>query len=355
VRFVILLVLMAAPVAALASDSYPEGFVNVDSYVWTKGRWYKDGQFYTATKTYYTEPYYYCGRCYTRERYRYAYVPVAEVKPALPSYRDPLWREKVLDLVAYRDRVEAQKQLEALQQAEFVETIQVLGLQDNFRWEGYGSHVPYASPLRFRLSAAGVQGNTVYGYERSTIADLYSSVDLNVALQQAGRLVEGVQRLEGNANQNYQDNVRALNDGAAKIAEIRAKGDILREMLREPDRARIEQREYSYRASTGADGRMKVERVDVPNVGKLWEAHAKKECSSCHSGEEPKGNFEWTTYPALPATGDRDKVGITKEIVLERLITHDLDKRMPRNPEGGPGRKITPKEYNLWAALAGSD
>lgn len=355
-----LLALFLLGVQALPATSHPGSYTNSDGY-WVypgDGYYWHGNTAYTrtwlTTPGYYAYGRYYAGTGYWQYAYHHTYTAPAYVAPAV-AYTDPGWRSRLLDLAAQRDKAEAQIRKGAFEQAYFKEAVGVLGLQGNFRWEGYGAAPPYlasggAPALGYgnlNLSSAGVNGNTLYGYSYNSIANLYGSNDLATLYQQANRLAENAQKLGGQATTDFGALVSQEGGNRARVAEILARSQAAREVLQslEQPSGKVETRTFSFKTVQGADGQMRLERVPegavapaALEVAKAWERSA-TQCLGCHSGNKKDGGFDVTTYRALAAE--------QKLAVIGRLTTSDPSKRMPRSADG-KGVALPLAEVALW-------
>ena len=335
------------------------GFVYSDTYVYRDGYYWYGNKAYT--RSWYQPPsYYYCGRYYYPQGYYYYYyshtyqAPVQQV-----NYNDPGWRSKLLDLATARDKVEGKIRLGAFEQAYFMEAVKALGLEGNFKWQGYGLAPPYSygpSYGNLQLGSYGAQGNTVYGYSMNSIASFYGDANLSQLYQQAARLAEGAQKYAGQATQDFGGLVGQEGQNRAKVAEILAKSQAVAEYLRaiQGSGGKIETKEFRFRVGPGADGGPpKVEKIENPNdpvpmaqpkdnvqVQQLWQAHAKAKCGACHDGAKAEGGFKLTSYGEMTVE--------QKLVVVGRLLTTDEGKRMPRIQGGGVAPKLSTDEIRLW-------
>ena len=213
--------------------------LNNDGYSYSNGYWWRDGVGYLPYKVYYYD------RC-RRYRWYWAWKPVSYNNSQYGnsqynvSSQDENWRSKLLDIAANRDKYELSARRSAIEQEEFLESVQALGLSDNFHIQGYGQPVQYSQyEMNYNAYPGQVasaqsyapQGQTVYGYSTQTLSNLYGNNDLSVLYNQAGRVVENAQTLAGQANSDFQTLVRTEGDNRSRVAEILAKGQAAREAL----------------------------------------------------------------------------------------------------------------------------
>ena len=352
----ILIVLLAATGITAASG----GYLNSDGYWQYSGDpyyWYGNNAYVRTLVNgtgYYSCGVYYPGASYYRYTYHHTYTA-----PVQLSYTDPGWRSKLLDIAAARDKAEASIRKAAFEQAYFKDAVQALGLTGNFRWDGYGiappyvypSVVPYAGYGSLQLSTAGVNGSTVYGQTYNSIASVYGDANLSQLYQQASRLAENAQSLAGQATGDFGKLVGQEGSNRAKVAEILARSQAAMEFLKslEQPGSKFESREFRFKVVPGTNGGMQIQKLDptapqapvMPQVNdtKALEQSALK-CISCHGPDKKDGGFDVRTYLTLSPA---DKVK-----VVQRLLTTDESKRMPRVPGGGVGPKMSMDEIRLW-------
>lgn len=314
-------------------SGYVDGYATYqgDSYYW------RGNDAYTRSLVtqpgYYQNGYYYAPQSYYQYSYHHTYK-----EAALPKYTDPDWRSKLLDLAAARDKAEAKIRQNAFEQQYFREAVEALGLQGNFRWNGYGQAPPYADSGYGQSTYSG--GSTVYGYSVSKITDLYGDASLSVLYQQASRLAENAQRMGAQATTEFQGLVTQEGTNRARVAEILARGQAAQEALRaaEGSSARIVEKSSSVKV---------VPKGQVPFMPPVtdamppeWAPHAQEQCGSCHMGAEKKGGFDLSDFPTMSAE--------QRLSVVARLITSDPAKMMPRSTDGGPGHRLTAEQLRLW-------
>lgn len=343
--------IVAAVVAATATAGhagYQDGYTD-GAYTYTGGYWWNAGKAYTrewvATTTYgphIVNGYYYASWPSHSGYYQYTYH---HDKPAV-SHADPNWKAKLLDIAAARDKVELDIRKGTVEYAHFRDAVGALGLTGNFHINGYGQHVQYppgytGSP--FALGYHGIQGNTVYGYNTqstATTADLYGSTDLNVLYQQSAKLAQGAQGLADQGQSGFQSLVQAAGDNKARVAEILARGEAMRQVLAAPvgpPTAKVTTQTTSTTSNAGASA---VPPGVMPlAAGTLRDRAAK--CVACH-GKTDNHGFDVSTYAGLDAAG--------KLKVHARLVHPDPNKRMPLDAGGGPGVPLTADELRQWFA-----
>ena len=155
---------------ASASDGYVSGFGY--SHNTTDGLWYRDGNAYERYRATCSRD----GCCGKRVEYAcWKYRRVIK-------HTDPDWREKLLDIAGQRDRHEAAERKSLREQIAFERSINALGIQGNFRIEGYGKKAFGFGGAAYAPNAQ--QGTTAYGYSKTT--DIYNNAGLGVLYNQLG-------------------------------------------------------------------------------------------------------------------------------------------------------------------------
>jgi len=195
--------------------------------------------------------------------------------------------------------------------------------------------VQYTQPI-------AAQGTTVYGY--SSVADAYAPVDMGLLYNQAARLTDQAQQLAGQASTDFASLVEAEGSHRAEVAKIIAQGQTAREALLAAKGApsQVTQRAFTFKVvQSGSD--VKIEQVQTATGGgsgngfdlatlKAGDGNISdiltNRCVRCHGNEKAAGNlnFQTTITDAQQAE------------VLERLVTDDQSKRMPRTADGSAGR-----------------
>ncbi len=373
----LLVVLVAVPVKA---DSHPDGYVNNDGYTWNNGYWWKDtyaykyekywvaGSTYLYNGCYYTSPGYWA--------YKYVQYPTAAYKKPAEQvdYTDPDWRTKLLEIAGNRDKYEAQGRKAAYEQKAFLDSVQALGLQGNFRWEGYGTAPPAyglpaahgaaysygaAIPLngvftygtQYQLGTHGVQGNTVYGSTYQQLQQLYGDNSLPQLFQQANRLAENAQRLSGQATTDFSLLVQQEGGNRARVAEILARAEAVKQFMTSldgPPQTFTQQKSFEFRSDAATGPAQPPAPAGDPNYLKTapnprkqqFESVFASRCAACHTGAAAKGKFTLDAYYGM--TPDE------KLKVWQTLVTKDKDRMMPRKADGTPGDYIPFDEVKLF-------
>lgn len=317
----VFVLVMALPLMATEEDGYVLG---------QAGYWWKEGVPYTRQRIDYTENYYYCGRWVPKYFYYYKYTKAYDVNTVKAT--DPDYRTKLLEIAKQRDRIEGDIRKSAAQHNEFIEAVQALGFTSNFTWQGYGVAPTYASPLRYQVGNFGVNASTIYGV--SQYAEAYNPYDPNIDAQQSAAVAKGAQAYAESATAGFNARANIFATGIQRAAEIEATG-------RASERALIAARAAPQTRTTTTV--ITPNPSDVPDVmpkvsvGTRAPFTAASECMACHSGSNVQGKFDVTAWKTL--TEDQKF-----SVVRSRLLTNDLDKRMPRKEDGSAGHRLSARK-----------
>lgn len=337
------------------SYSYP--VYQQQSYYYLPQHYY-NGQFYYHNAGTYNGTYYPAGMYAWRNGSWYAQSSYDNGYQNNIQYSQD-WRSQLLELAAYRDKIEGQLRKQSLDQQAFAESIRSLGFQGNFQWQQYGMHpgYPYHPPYfngAVNLGNYGASANTLYGYSYNTIKDVYGDSNLNALFQQSSRLAENAQTLGGQATQGFQETIAKEGDNRARIAEILAQAQAAKVALdaakpqasshvEEKSSLTVQQQQQQQEQGSGQGGGPVAGAAGMnPN----WVTLAGNKCASCHSAKAQggvRGGFDIAQYPQMSP----DK----KLKVWARLTTSDPAKRMPLAADGkSPGVPLTADEIKLFVA-----
>ncbi len=381
------LVLALCLTPAAKADNYSNGYVDGNGYTYNNGYWWKDGYAYKYERYWVAGTSYYQYGChYTTPgywAYKYVQYPVAQYKEPEKkvSYTDPDWRSKLLDIAGNRDKYEAQARKAAYEQKAFIDSVGALGLTGNFRWEGYGTspyppaaltggyggyyqHLSYGATLplnglyshqqQLQLGSYGANASTLYGNTLKQLADPYADNNLPQLYQQANRLAENAQRLSGQATQDFGLLVKEEGGNRARVAEILARAEAVRQFMSTidgPPKTVTETKTFEFKSDTvqvgpaaggvpaGDPNYLKVNPQATGRKAQ-FEAVWKARCASCHTGTAAKAKFTLETYYKMTAD--------EKLKVWQLLVTKDKDRVMPRTASGGPGELLTQDEVRLF-------
>lgn len=193
------------------------------------------------------------------------------------------------------------------------------------------------------------QGTTVYGY--SSVAESYGNIDLGLLYNQAARLTDQAQQLAGQAAADFQTLVQAEGANRAEVAKIIAQGQAAREALlaaRGNSTQQITQRSFNFKVTQDSTGELKIEKMEQQNnntnpnfnlesgpqkstqqstqqsssqaVKSISDILTNK-CVSCHGNTQAAGGLNF-----LKPITDQQQAS-----VLERIVTPDPEKRMPKD------------------------
>jgi hypothetical protein len=354
------MVLALIPSPAVASD-YADGYVGGD-YTYRDGFWWAGGYPYTREKVYstaYTIGYNHYGQPYyvpsTTWEWRYTRAAYYRDKgPEMPKPTDPGWRAKLLEIAAYRNQAEAKLRASAQETAEFQEWVNTLGLTGNFRWDGFGREPYRVQGVRSSYAAFGehgLTGSTQYGYSTEAALKVYGDTDLNALYQQASLLAQGAQGLAGQAAGDHAKLTQQAADGAARSAEIIAKGIAIREAARAMNAAPSADVKVTTSGAGSTAGALPGPPAGGPlltappdgNALAAWKGSAER-CAACHNEADRTKNHGFTLadYPRMKFA-ERVKV-------WARLHHPDPKKRMPPDP----AKPLTEAEFREWVNLPSS-
>lgn len=335
------------PVQQARADGYSNGFVSAGGYTWRDGYWWLNGRAYTRHKV--QEAYtYYRGRCaYTGYRWVWRYTPTVTKRVVITKQdlSEDGWRGKLLELAKQRDSYEGQLRKSAVEHNEFLESLRILGLEGNFKWNGYGYEMQYAQgghvygqQSQYSQPPAA-QGSTIYGYRE--MADIYGNVDLGALFNQAMRLRQQSYGNESKATSETHALMGQLAADMRAIKEIEAKGRAAAAALQAAgakDRATLLREFWQSGGSTTPSGGTQGSTAPVNRNEALtaMTAVVKTKCAACHNSEKKNGGLDLSDLTALSA--DQGKK------ILERIVHSDETKRMPLGPDLKPGTPLTQAE-----------
>lgn len=210
--------------------------------------------------------------------------------------------------------------------------------------------VTYSQPIQ-------AQGTSVYGY--SSVAEAYGNVDMGLLYNQAARLTDQAQQLAGQASSDFATLVQAEGQNRAEVAKILAQGQSARQALEAaagPQPQQVQQRSFAFRVVQSSDGQFSVQQINDGTPAQQFQlsgvqANAENvsnllstKCAACHNNQNAQGGLN-LEQPISEAQ---------QQSILSRVTTDDLTKRMPRNPDGTAGDKLTDSELKiLYDAMGG--
>lgn len=345
-RFALALCLLLGVSAFAAGGTYTVGTV-FDDYVFANdGYWHKNGQVYTHAAVWHEGCGYGCNArpgYYTHSFSLYTPAAAPYTPPALkiPTYTDPGWRVKLLDLAAQRDKAEAKFRADAAEHQQYIDALNQLGFAAPRQSYAQLSPGVYAGGYEFRgqtVTSYGVQGNTQYGY--NDVAKLYGDNNQAQLFQQYAQLVQQSQALGGQANAGFLAALTKSGDNQARVQEALTRGYIAKQIIDALNTGPSSVTQ-SFTFRTTPSGVLQPVATDAgPDVKLKLAADLKavvdSSCVQCHSGEAPKGKLDMTQFATFTAE--------QKEKIIRRLTTDDDKLLMPRLPDGGPGVRLSPEK-----------
>lgn len=312
--FIVVFLTLASASLAMAED----GYTAVGAGYYTDSA----GDYYTREKAYWGYYYDYYGR-YVPKYWYFKYTPASRpVSSLTPRSTDADW----IDFLAQREKITGSIRANQEREDAFLARLKAVGVTPPFpAVPGYNGG-SYGSSYN-KLGV--LQGNTIYSY--SQVADLYNSTDINVLFQQSAALVKGAQGLASDGNSQFSALVQQANTGAARVAEIRAQGEI--------DVKKLKALQPPSRIVTTLNGQVvaPVDATPGPMVKVMDDAGAthivkaqyvKDACLSCHgAGGKPEGGLDLS----------RPITAAQWLSVINRVSTKDEAKRMPRTKTGVAG------------------
>lgn len=297
--------------------------VNSDGYYSDNGYWWRDGVAYTRTdKWTWVAGWYDYYRCWHAGYWSFAGYAYSRIQI---NASDKTAEDQLVALAVARAKTQDKMALEQQRHLNLLQLSDKMGLTANFTYRGqYGGFTAYPQGGNFQLSSAGYNGNTVYGYTYANAAEAYGTTDLNVLYQSANRQTVNAQQLAGQAATEFNGLVDKAGSNAARIAEIRAKlelGKQLLDSIKGTPEVRTEQRVFTF-----GPGPASTEPAVQPRVTEFVKLAGPASCMACHSGNKLEGGFDVTKVPQM-------KAGDIIAKVMPRLVTDDPAKRMPK---GGP-------------------
>lgn len=333
-----MMLMLLVSLALLPATIFANGYTYSGGYYWT------NGIAYNRVST----------PCYDRygcKTYCYTYAPVQITS------KTPGWREKLTELAAVRDRYEGAARLSAQEHNEYLETVEKLGLTGNFTWKGYGQAMTYAqyggrSYAVNGANAYGVsqltapQGATLYGM--SEVADIYGNVDLGALYDQTIRLNADVNANADKAHVRTTALVDGAGQAAARVAEIRAKGQAVAQALAAApsasSQATITRNSFRVESGVGNASGSLPGASQGPPAGSEAATTAllamkslfADRCVACHSGAKASKGLDLSRLEGI----DKRKA----DAIWMRINSADESLRMPQQADGLPGEPLTPEE-----------
>lgn len=354
VALVLAMLIAAASVFVISTNTaqasgYYNGYVSSTGYVYNNGYWWANGRAFTRHRE--KQYYWRCGYRKWRWIWRYCPAPVLTHSSGTAiTYNDVEsggWRDKLLDIAKRRDQYESIARKSALEHAEFVESVRLLGMEGNFHWNGYGyapsyakGGVPYpfaSSQLNQYQQMTAPQGSTIYGYRE--LADIYGNVDLGQIYNQVLRLREQSYSNESQATSETHALVGDLADRMAQVKEIEAKGRAAAAALEASaaqSRATMLREFWSKYPERKAQDLAAEGGVTQSDAAAVVETIIARKCVSCHNQEKQNGGLDLSNLALITAEqGDK---------ILDRIKHPDPEERMPLAPDLSPGEPLSREE-----------
>lgn len=201
-------------------------------------------------------------------------------------------------------------------------------------------------PVAYDRSIAS-QGSTIYGY--SSVAEAHGNIDLGLLYNQAARLTEQAQQLAGQANVDFSRLIEIEGSNRAEVAKIIAQGQAARDALsavRVESATPLQTRSFAFKITSSESGEFELQKIDenynkfdisgnsMGNISDLLQ----DKCVACHNSSTAQGGLN------LLEEISSDQ----QESILNRIITDDPVKRMPRNADGSASPRLKVGELKLF-------
>lgn len=304
ILFVLLLTMIVIPV--VEADGGPTIGAVEAGYIYRGGYWYDGaGNAYTRAKVYWGTPSYTCGYGYSYPYWYWSYTqayPAATVTTYNTVNYDALEQE-LIKISAQRERHQ-----------QFLDKVTALGLQYSGQYltprlgsAGYGNG-------NVNVGSFGTNGNTIYGYSYSSLADVYGSTDMNVLFQQSAALARNGQDLGGQATQQFNGLIDKVNDGRNREREILAQGkaaEVALNAAKPQGQATVTTQENTTIVTPTVDvgpSQPVVQQVPRASAGlSRLQLEAANYCIKCH-GATTKTGYRVLDHWRLPASRQREVV-----------------------------------------------
>jgi hypothetical protein len=188
-------------------------------------------------------------------------------------------------------------------------------------------------------SSISKQGSTIYGY--SSVAEAHGTVDLGLLYNQASRLAEQAQQLAGQAHVDFTRLVEIEGSNRAEVAKIIAQGQAAREVLSAINMnssSNTQNKNFAFKITTTENStvgnKVDSEKFNISSGGTDYETVVQSKCVVCHNSGNAQGALN------LEERISREQ----RESILERVITDDPIKRMPRNADGSASPRLSVNE-----------
>lgn len=344
VSMLMALLILLALVPTVGAGDY---LLGQDGYYHNAGRRY--------TRTIVSNPgYWRCNVYYPGASY-YSYEAVVEQQIYVPpaSYSED---EELFKLARLK-----------LKQQHSLELAQALGLSVSY--PGQGTIPSGALPGQgYTISASGqttttygASATTAFGYGPYRFGDYVglSPADIITLFQMGNQQVLGSKDSFDKGSAGFQQLLTQAGQNQARLAELQAQRDLevargrtaigILNALQSPSGVST----TGFNITISPQAGIKTDSSKVPAdvkaaVYRGWQASAQK-CASCHTGDQAKQNGGFDVSKYFEITPEQ------KEVVLARLTTDDLKRRMPRTKDGAAGEALSPAEIKLWLMASPQD
>lgn len=338
---IVILSLAALAITALTTAKAQAAtvVVNADGYEVEGDFYWKtiSGERVPHTRTWTNGYYYYSGCCrYYKDGY-YTYHRAAVVNKKVDP-EDPKALLIIAEAIKRRTETDGRIKERAAAYDKFTALIKAAGLEGEFRYDAYPFAPPYVPASTYQLSAAGVNGATVYGYSLKTNAvDLYGNPSEYALL--SSRLAEQANKNGAAATERFMDLAQLDAQSRERFAELLAQGK-KDEALLLGIAAALKASQESKVSIRTTERKAEPMPVPVPEPARKLSAGAilDAKCSACHAGGKAAAGLVLTSKvwaELAPATRGK---------VLARVTSSDPTLRMPLAPDGGPGTPLTAEE-----------
>lgn len=343
----VLLVLLCCTPPAEAQ--YHDGYVSPGGYTYRGGYWYYGSQAYTRSLLYYP------GTSYCSSYSYYHYTPYYP-----PSY--PAAAPSVdFDTALLKIKAEQQDTLNKIAKLKAagltVEQFQqyypgVLPMP--YQQQGYP---PYGLQGHYYNYVVPVNANSQFGYATyKEQVQNYPVADVNLAVQMYGQAGQEVLRLGKIFMGDLREIINVQGEQAAAAADRDAKMRFALAVLQTLNSAQAAKYQgFKFEITPGGVKTMNSGADPAARAAARaeWEADAKQNCVSCHSGPTAKGKFAGRGFDILkdyPTLSQEEK-----QIVWQRITIQPGDpgyevNMMPRAQGGGPGTPLPKTSVMKWLA-----
>ncbi len=222
-------------------------------------------------------------------------------------------------------------------QAAFLQALAALGANAPPAYPGNLSSYSSTTALQ-----SGVYGDTRYGASLNSLAALYGDNNPSILYQQAARLTQNSQQLAGQATTDFKDLVALDQAGRERLARLAVVGQAMAEAFRATGTSQSETRTFTFQVGpNGAIQQVQPQPGDptldptplpphAEDVG--FRSLTQTRCGACHTGADPKGGFDVSTYSTLDPKAKRK--------VWMKLLDESPETRMPKGKPALSGAEL---------------